>query len=151
VLSLRIFQLALDLGGGIGLAGGVKKAARFLLVCSLMVSIGAQWALLQGVAWVGMAVTYSVQDGSVAEGLSKTFDGEHPCPLCKMVKKGVEDDQGPAQESKGGKGKAKAEFCLTEHVRVDAPAATRQGILRESQQAEVLMMAPEGRPPKAIA
>jgi len=130
---------------------GVKKAARFLLVCSLMVSIGAQWALLQGVAWVGMAVTYSVQDGSVTEGLSKTFDGEHPCPLCKVVKKGVEDDQGPAQESKGGKGKAKAEFCLTEKVRVYAPTGARLAIQLDPQQAEGRMIAPEDRPPKAIA
>lgn len=58
-----------------------------------MVSIGAHWALLQGVAWVGMAVTYSVERGSLVEGLEMTFDGDHPCPMCKAVKKGTESEQ----------------------------------------------------------
>ncbi|MDB6075672.1 MAG: hypothetical protein JWO89_3312 [Verrucomicrobiaceae bacterium] len=53
-----------------------------------MVSIGAQWAVLQSAAWVGMAVSYSLHEGSVTEGLSKTFDGQHPCALCDVVTKG---------------------------------------------------------------
>jgi hypothetical protein len=31
-----------------------------------------------------MAVSYSARDG-IAEGLSRTFDGEHPCPLCLAI------------------------------------------------------------------
>jgi hypothetical protein len=130
--------------------GGVRRAARFLLVCSLMISIGAQWALLQGVAWVGMAVTYSVQDGSVSEGLSKTFDGEHPCPLCKVVKKGVEDDQDPAHETKGGKGKAKADFFLTAKVYVFNPAAMRLAIEVDEWWALALSEVPEPEPPRVV-
>jgi hypothetical protein len=130
---------------------GVRKAAKFLLVCLLMVSIGAQWAVLQGVAWVGMAVTYSLQDGSLAEGLSKTFDGEHPCPLCKAVKKGVEDDQSPAQEAKGGKGSAKAEYFLTDRVRVFPPAMTRLAVEVMAQHALSRTELPGLRPPKLLA
>lgn len=78
---------------------------RSLLVAALMISIGLHWALLQSVAWVGMAVTYSVEKGSVVEGLSETFDGEHPCPLCKAVKKGAKagssnSDKVPTSEGK---------------------------------------------------
>lgn len=60
-----------------------------------MISIGLHWAVLQSAAWVGMAVAYSVEKGSVVEGLSDTFDGDHPCPLCKAVEKGVESEQQP--------------------------------------------------------
>ena len=33
------------------------------------------------------------QQGSLAEALSKTFDGKHPCALCKAVKRGHEDQK----------------------------------------------------------
>ena len=69
------------------------RLARYLLIAALMVSIGAQWAVLQSVAWVGMAVSYSMKEGSITTGLSQTFDGEHPCPLCCAVKKGTESEK----------------------------------------------------------
>lgn len=72
-----------------------------MLVGALMVSIGAQWAVLQSAAWVGMAVSYSIKAGSVTEGLSETFDGNHPCPMCKLVDKGKESEKkDPAQQAK---------------------------------------------------
>ena len=74
-------------------AATVIRFARFLLIAALMVSIGAQWAVLQSVAWVSMAVSYSMKEGSITEGLSKTFDGEHPCPLCCAVKKGTDSEK----------------------------------------------------------
>ena len=60
---------------------------RWLLVLTLTLSLGAHWALLQSVAWLGMVVTYS-RDASITEALSKTFDGQHPCSLCKAIAKG---------------------------------------------------------------
>jgi len=55
-----------------------------LLVFSLAFSLGLHWMFLQSAAWVGMAVSYS-QDSSFKEALAKTFDGRHPCKLCKFV------------------------------------------------------------------
>jgi hypothetical protein len=34
-----------------------------------------------------MVVSYSQQSGLIA-GLSQTFDGEHPCPVCKAIECG---------------------------------------------------------------
>jgi hypothetical protein len=34
-----------------------------------------------------MLVTYS-RDASIFDAVSKTFDGEHPCKLCKEIQKG---------------------------------------------------------------
>lgn len=63
------------------------RAAKWLVVLALTLSLGAHWALLQSMAWVGMLVTYS-QDATVGEALTKTFDGEHPCQLCHFVREG---------------------------------------------------------------
>ncbi|WP_367873157.1 hypothetical protein [Luteolibacter sp. Populi] len=55
---------------------------------------GGQWGTLQVVAWSKMLVDYSAQDG-IVQGASKTFDGAHPCCMCKAIA------EGKKQESKG--------------------------------------------------
>lgn len=73
----------------------MKTWTRALVVVALMISIGAHWALLQSTAWVGMALAYTVDRGSLIEGLSDTFSGERPCPLCKAVANGLAAEQDP--------------------------------------------------------
>lgn len=51
------------------------------------------------VAWSKMIVDYSAQDGLI-EGTRKTFDGEHPCSMCKAI------TEGKKQESKRSDDKA---------------------------------------------
>ena len=63
----------------------MSRLSQTLVVAALVVSIGLHWAVLQSAAWVGMAVAYTVEKGSLSEGLSDTFDGDHPCPLCMVV------------------------------------------------------------------
>lgn len=67
----------------------MKAASRILLVAALTISVGLHWAVMQSMAWVGMAVTYTVKTGSVVQGLSDTFDGEHACPMCHAVEEGT--------------------------------------------------------------
>jgi hypothetical protein len=71
----------------------VRNHLRKLLgiVCALSLS-GAHWALLQTAAWTGMLVTRT-QTTSVAEAVSSTFDGEHPCTLCTAISHGQEQEQ----------------------------------------------------------
>jgi hypothetical protein len=64
-----------------------RKLMQWSLVCALVFSIGAHWPILQSVAWVGMAVSYS-QTAPLKEALEKTFDGQHPCQLCDFVQTG---------------------------------------------------------------
>jgi hypothetical protein len=45
---------------------------------------GGGLGFLQVMAWTGMAISYSAESG-VSEGLRRTFDGEHPCPLCHAI------------------------------------------------------------------
>lgn len=63
------------------------RSAKWLTVAALVFTLGGHWAVLQTVAWVGMTINYSAED-SLSTALSKTFDGDHPCNLCKVVKAG---------------------------------------------------------------
>ena len=46
---------------------------------------GSHLAVLQAIAWTGMFVTYSAEDG-LSAGLKDTFSGKKPCPMCKAIK-----------------------------------------------------------------
>lgn len=59
---------------------------------------GGPRGLLQCVAWAGMLVNYS-QQGTVAEAVEMTFDGEHPCKLCLAIQ-GSEKKGDPAQPAR---------------------------------------------------
>jgi hypothetical protein len=54
------------------------------MTAALFLSAGGHLALLQGVAWATMIRDYS-RTGSVTVAVEKTFDGKHPCPLCKKI------------------------------------------------------------------
>jgi len=67
--------------------GVFMRLSKLSVVLALVMVIGGHWALLQSAAWLGMAVSFSKTE-SVSVALEKTFDGKHPCPLCKIVKAG---------------------------------------------------------------
>lgn len=60
------------------------RFSRVLLIGTLCISIGGHWAALQSVAWVAMFATYS-QQTSLTAAITQTFDGNHPCGLCKGI------------------------------------------------------------------
>ena len=69
-----------------------NRAAQFLIAVLLIVSVGGHWAFLQSVAWVSMVIDFS-KTAPLSVAVEKTFDGKHPCNLCKIVKHGQESEQ----------------------------------------------------------
>ena len=57
-----------------------------MMALSLFLVAGGHWALLQGVAWVTMVHDFSRGD-SLTQAVEKTFDGKHPCAMCKKIAK----------------------------------------------------------------
>jgi len=57
-----------------------------LVALALFAMAGGHWAVLQTVAWAGMVVEYS-QKAGLHQGVAETFDGEHPCPMCRHIAK----------------------------------------------------------------
>jgi hypothetical protein len=88
-----------------------------LVVFSLVVMVGGHWAILQSVAWVGMAFSFA-QTAPLDVALKKTFDGKNRCSLCKAV------EAGKQSERKAGllKLETKLELCLAQCAfLLDAP------------------------------
>ena len=70
--------------------------------------MGLHWGILQTVAWTGMLIHYC-QSGSVSGAVEKTFDGQHPCPLCNAIAKGQQNSS------------KKPDFQVAQKIDMDTP------------------------------
>ena len=64
-----------------------SRLAKSFVAILLIVAVGGHWTFLQSVAWVKMVVDFS-QGAPITQAVAKTFDGKHPCKLCKFVQHG---------------------------------------------------------------
>ena len=62
----------------------LRMLAFILMGLALFLTAGGHYALLQTVAWTTMVNDFS-RTGSLSMAVEKTFDGRHPCPLCKKI------------------------------------------------------------------
>jgi hypothetical protein len=69
-----------------------SRFARALALLAALHLIGGHWVVIQSVAWVTMIVDQS-QDATLVEAIGKTFDGRNPCPLCKAVATGQDQER----------------------------------------------------------
>jgi hypothetical protein len=72
--------------------GVLRRIEQWLIVTLLVIAIGGHWAILQSAAWVGMLVNYS-NTATLSEAWTKTFDGKHPCKMCKLVREGKKSER----------------------------------------------------------
>ena len=121
------------------------RLLRLAIVAALACSLGLHWGFLQSVAWVGMVVNYS-QGGAVGVAFVKTFDGKHPCALCKAIAKGKKSEK---KSEFPGAGK-KFEFSYSSTVFVfSAPTHFWEANGLE-ERADSLNHAPPVPPPKLV-
>ena len=99
----------------------LRQLARTLLIAALVLSIGLHWVVLQSAAWAGMIGAYSIQERSLLTGMSQTFDNEHPCPLCCVIKDGKQSEK---KDTKQADQKKKIDFTLlvASSIRLSPPA-----------------------------
>ena len=116
-----------------------------LVVLMLTLSLGAHWALLQSVAWVGMIASYS-RNATLGEALVKTFDGEHPCKLCKVVEKGRQSEK--KQELL--KINAKKDYICESKVSVLFPPSTFQVLSSPDDSSPGRIVTPPVPPPRGL-
>ena len=117
---------------------------KLVVVLTLTLWLGAHWMFLQSVAWVGMVVNYS-HDATLTEALSKTFDGQHPCKLCKFVQQGKttekkQDTQKPMKEL--------GKFLPAGRAFALCPPAFAQRIFGAPNHADLRSEPPPSPPPK---
>jgi hypothetical protein len=79
------------------------RIGRCVVAVALCSSIGGHWLGLQSIAWATMIANYS-QHCSVGHAIMQTFDGKHPCDLCKHISKGKDAER--KQDNERGAAKA---------------------------------------------
>lgn len=78
------------------------RLLQLLVAATLILGVGRPWDVLQSFAWVSMVVSYS-RAYSLADAVAMTFDGKHPCKMCKSIEKGRgEEKSQPPPELKNG-------------------------------------------------
>jgi len=70
----------------------LARFGKCLVVLTLVLTTGAHWAALQTVAWTTMLAN-NLRSDTLTTAVSKTFDGEHPCPLCKAIAAGKKTEK----------------------------------------------------------
>jgi hypothetical protein len=123
----------------------LARFSKFLVVVALITTTGLHWAVLQSVAWTTMLAN-NLRTQSLAEAVTRTFDGKHPCCLCKTI----------AAAKKSGK---KTEFALQipkiefppspENAFLAAPSRFQLSPLTNSS-AESLTVRPPTPPPRGF-
>jgi len=68
------------------------RLGKILIVVALAATLGCHWALLQSVAWTTMLAN-NLRSQSLSEAVARTFDGQHPCPLCKAIAAGKKSEK----------------------------------------------------------
>jgi hypothetical protein len=70
----------------------LKQLGNALTVFALLAAIGAHWVVLQSMAWTTM-LAENLRHSSVTEAVGRTFDGKHPCAICKEIAKGQRSEK----------------------------------------------------------
>jgi hypothetical protein len=121
------------------------RFGKLMVIAALVTTTSAHWILLQTVAWTTMLAD-NLQCCSFHEAVDKTFDGEHPCCLCKAIaaaKRSEQKKEFTAQIQKLEFPPVKENFILT--------APSRFQLMPQANTfAESLVQPPPTPPPRAF-
>ena len=102
---------------------------RFGFLCAALAIFsiaGGHWAALQTVAWAEMLHDYTRQSGSLAVAVAQTFDGKHPCDLCRVIASAKAGTRHQTPAAPRGQDEAKVKALLAEAAfRPACPAPIR--------------------------
>lgn len=125
------------------------KVIRWIILGMMCLSLGLHWAVIQGIAWTTMLVSYSQSDGLI-QAVTKTLDGQHPCPLCEAVEEG-NGKTGGKDAAEGRISLKKFEAVIADIVRIMPPAARRLTYPDLILKAEARSRPPPEGPPRCRA
>lgn len=62
------------------------------MILVVLAAVGMHWTVLQSIAWTRM-LAGNLGSSSFTQAVQKTFDGKHPCCLCKAIAAGKKSEQ----------------------------------------------------------
>lgn len=90
----------------------MPRIVRVLLSVLLALNLLVPANVLQTLGWVGMLVDRLAREGmALSTAVEETFDGEHPCALCKAART-EREREAPAAPAKSSEKKASEKFLL---------------------------------------
>ena len=101
----------------------LARCGKILVVIALVLTTGLHWAALQTVAWTTMFANNLCSD-NFSCAVSRTFDGKHPCCLCKAIA--------------AAKQQQKKSETIAPAVRLEFPPAAKKAVLFPPTQFEML-------------
>ena len=123
----------------------LKRFGHVLLIAAILCATGTHWVVLQSVAWATMLVE-NAQSGDIGAAITKTFDGKHPCALCKVVSQGKHSEKKSAAHANF----QKLDF-LNQKVRVSlTPPADFQWLTTVNATAPTFSQTPPVPPPRIL-
>ena len=69
-----------------------RKFGQMLMLVAVLTATGTHWLAFQSVAWTAM-LAENLQTSSLQRALQRTFDGKHPCCLCKAIAKDKQSEK----------------------------------------------------------
>ena len=122
----------------------MDRVRNLLLIFVLLAGTGAHWGALQSVAWTRM-LAENLRTASFIDAVSRTFDGQHPCTLCKIIASAKKSEK----RMECPQPVAKLEFPLTtQSVLLIAPTRS-QLVPLDNEFVESLSQQPPTPPPRA--
>ena len=117
-----------------------------MVIAALVLTTGAHWAALQTVAWTTMLAS-NLRAHSVTQAVADTFDGKHPCSLCKAIAAGKKSEKKSAAVSPV----LKMEFPPVAEQVVLNPPAQYEELSAQDSFAESLSSKPPLPPPRSLS
>ncbi len=70
----------------------LRRIGHVLMIVAVLSATGMHWMILQSVAWTTMLAA-NLHSSSLSQAIEHTFDGKHPCCLCKAIAKGKQSEK----------------------------------------------------------
>jgi hypothetical protein len=69
-----------------------KRMGQMLMIVAVLAATDTQWLILQSVAWTTM-LARNLHNTSLDNAMAETFDGKHPCSMCKAIADGKKSEK----------------------------------------------------------
>lgn len=116
------------------------------MIVAVLMATGTHWMVLQSIAWTGM-LAENLHTSSLPKAIACTFDGKHPCCLCKEIAKNKQSEKKSDLQVE----LRKLEFFVTQFEFDFCPPSGFRELRAMDQSGPLLAHAPPKPPPRGDA
>jgi len=122
-----------------------RRFGQIFMIVAALSATGTHWLALQSLAWTTM-LTENLQTTSWQRAVQRTFDGKHPCCLCKEIAKNKRSEKKPDTQAES----KKLEYSYTSFEFVFYPPTYFYEVRVANGAAISLTQSPSVPPPKEL-